>query len=465
MAKAGTITVPVEIVPTVVGGGALGLMISEALAAADQAGRIPVEGVLCVEGEPTGDGRLMCAGAIYWDGMLPIPIIFDREDGDHSGVTLGAITEMERRDNGAIWGIGYLSASDDEETQSLVVRARELLEEGAVGVSLRFDSEEVEIRVKRTLIEESAVEQASIDPPEDEMSEDDRIIVARYSADDVIYAFTSCRARHLAIVDTAASATARLEITGAVAAAGIIGEWAGNEHWFNDPQFGDPSVDDRLRYDPDRYAWSVPPTILEDGRVFGHITPQGICLRGRPDRCVTPPDGDLEGFMRGHAPAAGGLRTGVICVGGGHCGVGIGAAEATRFYDNTGRAVADVRVGKDRYGIWFAGMARPGATQEDLYAFAASDVSGHWEYTKSGRMTLTGLPAVNVGGFPKGWMTYAEFRGGLAASAGVIEDGCGTWDSLSTDAQDDALPSIDERLSRIEMAIGEMYAAHLRSQE
>jgi hypothetical protein len=178
---------------------------------------------------------------------------------------------------------------------------------------------------------------------------------------------------------------------------------------------------------------------------------------------VNPPDGDLEGFMRGRAPAAGGLRTGVICAGGGHCGTGIGAEEATRFYDNTGRAIADVRVGRDKYGIWFSGMARPGAKQEDLYGFAASDVSGHWEYTKKGRMSLVGLPAVNVGGFPKGWMTYEEFRGGLAASAGVIEEGCGTWSSMELVGEIDS--ELHERLARMEMAIGEMYAAHLRAQE
>jgi len=437
---------------------ALGL----AVAAADPAGRIPVEGPMVVEGDNTGDGRLIEHGAVYWDGVLPIPIIFDREDSKHDGPTIGAITNIERRDNGVIWGLGYLSATDDPVTQSIITRATELLAEGAVGVSLRFDSEEVEVRVKRSLMEETEVE-IEIEVGDDMEVDDDRVVVARYSADDAIYAFTSARVRHLAIVDTAASSSARLSITGAVAASGLVGEWSGREIWFNDPGFGDYSVDARLRYDPDRAAWSCPPTLdHETGRVFGHITPQGICLRGRPDRCVTPPDGDLEGFMRAHAPAAGGLRTGVICVGGGHCGVGIGAAEATIFYDNTGRAVADVRVGKDRYGIWFAGMSRPGAAQEDLYAFCSSDVSGHWEYTKSGRMTLTGLPAVNVGGFPKGWMTYAEFNRGLAASAALsIEDGCSSWEALTCEIDS----SVDQRLARIEVALGDMYAAHLRSQE
>lgn len=438
---------------------------SGAVVAADPAGRIPVEGVLAVEGDPTGDGRMIDVGALRWEGVLPIPILFDRNDGDHDGPTIGAVTDIERRDNGVIWGVGYLSSSEDPETQQLVVRATELLEEGAVGVSLRFDDEDVEVRVKRSLIEEAAVEEASIDAAEEELDEgEERIIVARYSADDVLYVFTDARVRHLAIVDTAAIVDGHIHVTGAVAASAIVGDWAGREPWFHDPAFGEPGTDPRLRYDPDRGVWSCPPTLTDDGRVYGHITPQGICLRGRPDRCVTPPDGNLEGFMRGRAPAAGGLRTGVICVGGGHCGVGVGAEEATRFYDNTGRAVADVRVGKDRYGIWFAGMARPGASPDDLYAFAASDVSGHWEYTRAGRMSLVGLPAVNVGGFPKGYLTYDEFRRGLAASAAAsVEDGCGSWQQLSDGVA--VSSDIDARLSRIELAIGEMYAAHLRSQE
>lgn len=446
----------------------INLTLSDGVAAADPSGRIAVEGVVMVEGEDTGDGRRFDLGAAYWEGVLPAPIIFDRMDGDHTGPTIGAMVELERRDNGQIFTVGYLSATDDPETQNLVTRAAELLEEGAVGVSLRFDSEEVEVRVKRDLIEESAVEEASIDGGGPSLSEDgDRVIVARYSANDVVYAFTSARVRHLAIVDTAAVAEGKLSIvtSGAIAAAGGTKDWSGNEHLFDNPEFGDYWTDPRLRYDPDRDAWSCPPTVdHQTNRVFGHITPQGICLRGRPDRCVTPPDGNLDGFMRGRAPAAGGLRTGVICAGGGHCGVGVGAEQATQFYDNTGRAIADVRVGKDKYGIWFSGMVRPGARDEDVYAFEASDVSGHWEYTKANRMSLVGLPAVNVGGFPKGWMTYEEFRGGLAASAAVtIDEGCGTWDGAGTILTMDT--SVDERLGRMEFALGEMYAAHLRAQE
>ena len=80
-----------------------------------------------------------------------------------------------------------------------------------------------------------------------------------------------------------------------------------------------------------------------------------------------------------------------------------------------------MRVGRDAYGIWFSGMVRPGLSKDDRYTLAASDVSGHWEMDQRGRPTLVGLPAVSVGGFPKGYLTAAEVASGLAASAEVCE--------------------------------------------
>ena len=195
--------------------------------------------------------------------------------------------------------------------------------------------------------------------------------------------------------------------------------------YFGNPAFGVPGSDDRLRYDPDAGKWSCPSTVDGD-HFFGHVAPMGLCLRGRADRCVTPPEGDLEGFMRGYAPAAGGLRTGVVTLTDraehGHSSVGIGAMEATKWYDSVGRGVADVRVGRDAYGIWFSGMIRPGTSKNDRYALAASDVSGHWEMGLRGVPMLCGLPAVNVGGYPKGYLTAAEVASGIAASAEIDVD-------------------------------------------
>lgn len=446
--------------------------------------RTPVAGPVAIEGEATGDGRLYELGAFNWDGVLPIAIILDVEDGDHSGATLGAIEQLSRRANGVIWGDGYLEDSDVPEFQNLVTRAREILEQGAVGVSLRYDSEVCEVRVKRELIEVEAVEAARLDqtPPELD-AEEERITVARFAADDALYVTTSCRVRHLAIVDTAAmvfpdgdrfgiAASGTLHTTGAIAASALAGDWSGHEYMFADPEFGDITTDSRLRYDPERGLWSCPPTLTDDGHYFGHVTPMGICLRGRPDKCVSPPDGDLEGFMRGRAPAAGGLRTGVVTVvdrgAHGHCQTGIGTLAATQFYDG-GWGAADVRVGRDQYGIWFSGMVRPGTTPEQAYQLCASDVSGHWEYPLQGlrnRATLVGLPCVDVGGFPKGYLTYQEYTSGLAASAAVdVTEGCGAWVmepvAASGAVDDDFKERVLSQLANLSTAIGDLWAATL----
>lgn len=429
-------------------------------------------GPALIEGELSGDGRMFEHGALNWDGMLPFDFVWDREEGDHTAMIVGFVDTMQRREGGVIWVEGGLSETDDPETQAAITRVIEILNEGATGVSLRWDAVSVEVRVKKSIIDaqiaemEKMMSDEPMTPPDLELSADgSRVIVAKFSVDDAIEVTTSARPRHLALVDTAAWSDAKIALitTGAIAAAGIAGDWGDRNPWFDDPKFGEISTDPRLRYDPERGVWSCPPTVIlegsEAGRAFGHITPMGICLRGRPERCVTPPDGDLEGFMRGRAPAAGGRRTGVICCGGGssHCDVGIGAALATQFYDSVGHALVDVRVGRDRYGVWFAGMVRPGADPNDIYSFSASDVSGHWEYSQRGRMTLVGLPSVNVGGFPKGYLTYDEYVNGLAASAGItVEDGCGSWGELSSTST-----TVDDRLARIEMAVGEMYAAHL----
>lgn len=432
------------------------------------------EGVIATEGTPTGDGRMLERGSVVWEGMLPVPLIWDALEGDHTGRVVGMVTEVERVGDDLI-GRGTLSSSESVEVQEAVMRVKELFAEGAVGVSIALDDDVHELRVKRELVAEAEAmedEMAAVgDPSEPKAAEDeeddedepdeeepkdevlgaagDRVVVMQYSADDALDVTTSGRLRHVAIVDTPAIPNAKLAI--AASGALITEKWAGFANYFDDPKFTDPTSDTRLRYDPATGQWSCPPTVIGD-KVFGHVAAWGYCLRGRPDRCVTPPDGDLETYMRAYAPAAGGKRTGVICVGGGHAKTGVGPGEATRFYDNTGRAVADVRVGRDQYGIWFAGMIRPGASDEDIYTFSSSDVSGHWETDINGRFRLCGLPAVNVGGFPKGLYTYSEVMQGLAASATLDED-CG--------CDEVTLSDVMRELTLLKKAVTPLYAAHL----
>lgn len=110
------------------------------------------QGILAIEGTPTGDGRLLEAGALYWE-TLPLPLIWDRDDGDHSGVVVGTVSRIWR-DGVNVMGEGDLSDSEDDITRAAVNRVRELLAEGAVGVSVGLDSETVERRIDPDLLPE-----------------------------------------------------------------------------------------------------------------------------------------------------------------------------------------------------------------------------------------------------------------------------------------------------------------------
>jgi hypothetical protein len=58
-----------------------------------------VQGPMTYEGIWTGDMRFTPYGSVQWESTLPIPIIWDRQDGDHTGTTVGSITRAERVDD------------------------------------------------------------------------------------------------------------------------------------------------------------------------------------------------------------------------------------------------------------------------------------------------------------------------------------------------------------------------------
>jgi hypothetical protein len=58
-----------------------------------------VEGPVTFEGLYTGDVRTLRYGSLTWDDdLLPIPIIWDRENNDHDGVVVGYVSKLERVD-------------------------------------------------------------------------------------------------------------------------------------------------------------------------------------------------------------------------------------------------------------------------------------------------------------------------------------------------------------------------------
>jgi hypothetical protein len=72
-----------------------------------------VQGPMVFEGIPTGDGRAIGpVGTFVLDeAELPIPILFDLSEGDHTGTVVGFIDRLERKDGINAHGVAPLTAS------------------------------------------------------------------------------------------------------------------------------------------------------------------------------------------------------------------------------------------------------------------------------------------------------------------------------------------------------------------
>src|SRR5690606_21708962 len=112
-----------------------------------------------------------------------------------------------------------------------------------------------------------------------------------------------------------------------------------------------PDVPPAEWFDDPHFAELTPLTITDDGQVFGHLAPWGVCHIGLPG-CTTAPRGDdYSLFHLGTVRTTGGeVAVGTITMNTGHADTrGLSAAQASAHYDNTGTQVAYVRAGEDDF--------------------------------------------------------------------------------------------------------------------
>lgn len=143
-------------------------------------------------------------------------------------------------------------------------------------------------------------------------------------------------------------------------------------------------------------------TVEDSGRVYGHLADFETRHIGLPGAVHAPKSrSNYAYFLTGMLATADGKRVpvGQLTLAGGHAPLRADAAAAVAHYDNTASAIADVTMGEDRYGIWYAGALRPEATPEKVRAFMASALSGDWRPI-NGHLELVAACSVNVPGFP-----------------------------------------------------------------
>jgi len=189
-----------------------------------------------------------------------------------------------------------------------------------------------------------------------------------------------------------------------------------------------PRVYDHRFFENPMLTGPTLPTMGDDGRIYGHLACFGQCHRSIQSECVVVPRSATD-YAHFHTSPAVRLDNGVrlpvgrLTVGTGHASERMGARPAAAHYDNAGSAFALVRVGEDKHGVWFSGVAAPWATPEQVEMGLSAPLSGDWRDFGSG-LELVAALAVNTPGFSARGRSDDQGRPlALVASLGPVDDG------------------------------------------
>ncbi|MEO1063015.1 MAG: hypothetical protein AAFZ07_16510 [Actinomycetota bacterium] len=354
------------------------------------------EGILVVEGSPTGDGRFIEPGALTHRD-LPLPLMgMDRnpEGGaGHDGAELiGSIEWIERRGS-EIWGGGRIDLGSDEGRKFY-----RLLQEGWIrGISVDLDSvvavfvEATEqVRMQRARIMGATVTPfpAFAEAGVTDVDGPDPDALAASAGRPIWTDLGIVQVEDGRVALVAASGPAPVDPP---------------EAWFQRPEFTDDELCRAVRVTP-------------EGRIYGYAAEWKGCHIGFSNRCVRPPKSrtGYRQFRTGHVITSEGAEvlTGPLVMDTVHPDLRAVASDAMAHYADTSCAVADVVMGEDRHGIWFSGALRPDVDDYQVRALRGSEVSPDWRRV-DGALEAVALLVVNVSGYPVA---------GLAASGGIATD-------------------------------------------
>lgn len=383
-------------------------------------------GVLAVENEQTGDGRIFAPGSLVW-ADLPLPLALlagDQHGNPDAGPVVGNIDRIERQGDD-VMGWGVIDDSVPEAADAL-----RRLSEGTAPFGQRWglsiDGDDWQVQVVMT------------DPAEAEALDDVLLLASgagRYrpgvliaAAGDpdvepapaqvlmedasgaIIERVTHLRIRGVTMCAVPAFAGAYLELDPdagltedpepeVVLAAGTTPAPPPPSAWF---RFSENDVPEADWVDQGGGLAAVPLTVTDDGQVYGHLAVWGSCHIGYPGECVTAPPSpsSYAQFHQGVVDTdEGPVNVGQLVVGCDHADARLFAQGARDHYAHVAMAWADVRVTDGEFGPWVAGAARPGLTPEQVRVVRAAGISGDWR-AFDGALDLVGIQSVSVRGFP-----------------------------------------------------------------
>ena len=370
------------------------------------------QGVLTIEGSPSGDGRMIEPNCLTWRD-LPLPLMLKTVTSPgHDGAEFaGWITEVERVPSASGFDImGKGTFADTPAGQQFAEIISDPASQGRFGVSADIDSATAEFVDADTGEAVSAEDMLYGTGNVVEKLTSGRIMGATgtpFPAFQEAYIETISATDPEAMVLVASGAIAPtgdvwrvtiparfalagdslpLVASGAVASALNEDLIAPPAEWFSLQQMDEPE----------------PFTVHPDGRIYGLVAKFGTCHIGFKDRCVdVPRNADFRSFYGGRTlvTAEGTVvKVGSVIMDTVHPSLRFNASDAQAFYANTGSAVADVALHMNEWGIVAAGAVRPDADPIHVRNLRASDVSPDWRPIDR-QLTLCALLAVNLSGF------------------------------------------------------------------
>lgn len=427
-----------------------------------------------------------CPDALKADDGEPTPI----EDPDSSKTA-------------AIYGYGSLSESDDPETQAAVLRVRELIAEGAVGVSIMHDM--------------------NPDDMPDQSVIDALIDAEDWDGLDALFADVHARPRHVAIVDTPAFSDARFELNDDGTLSGPVvfeGLWTGDNRLlpygvltWDDDLLPIPIIWDRTDGDHsgmtvgfvdrmervDGVVSSMAPLVEADAvaaaagttaipaaffkqfkldkpmplrvdppdaqgrrRIWGIAAPRGVCHRSDMGACFQYPgdvDKELSNFHTGFEVALDDgtvVRPGAITSGGLHVDTGlakqgVSARDVNRHREDSNKVLALVRGWDTPYGLAVTGMLAANVTEEQLLQAMAGSPSVELWPAGRGR-TLVGIHVVPTPAWPVVASAGSSLEFASSQTIEIVDPPLSTALVASVEPFD--LTEMYDSLKRIEMALG-----------
>ncbi|MEU9805438.1 hypothetical protein [Mycobacterium sp. NPDC050853] len=328
--------------------------------------------LFAVTGTPTSDGRMLAAGIelTFRDTPMPLQWCEEMEGGHYGSVTVGVIESIALK-NGEVRASGYMLNNTN------ALKAIDVVGHGVNNPSVDLGS----VTAFWTYEDGTVVTEENYD--------EDKPILDTTTAAEVlattivaIPAFGQTRLvlnaerepRDKALV---ASAAARFQ-----------------------PRVYDPA----LFSDPGLSGPTPQSIDTATGRIFGHIADFKEKHRSVGLGHISPPR-SRTGYAHFHSSPPVRLSDGTelpvgrLTVGIGHAPTtGVSNAEAQAHYDNAEACFALVRVGEDKHGIWFSGVAAPWATPEQIEMGLAAPLSGDWR-PYGGNLELVAALAVNTPGF------------------------------------------------------------------